>query len=304
MKKILIMLVTMVVSLVGCTDRQFVDEFSVDIAESSTTNEFNALVEKARWGNSQAYLQLADCYRDGRGVEKDFVGMLSMVAQANEFGGIRRIEDYLKEMPEGSDFRMIFDAIEKFENKQVEEAKLMSEQLVSKGVPDGYFVQAFMAMESGDTLEGFHIMELAASQGSNLGNLVLCIPELQGGKTPDVEKLKSLSDKMPFANTILAKMYMGEEDESMMDEHLAIHYLLKADENAYLSKRGARWLLGYHEAGKLQLSERDVTRLKILSGEVPIDEPVSQQDCMYDEFDDVVEVVDSVVFDTVEIIGN
>ena len=272
MKKILFVLVTMVMSLVSCTDQQFVDELAEGKAELSTTNEFSALVEQARWGDGQAFLKLADCYRDGKGVEKDFVGMLSMVAQADEFGGVRRMEDYLKEMPEGSDYRMIFEAIEKFEDKQVEEAKMMSEQLISKGVPDGYFVQGFMAIERGDTLGGLRLMEQAASQGSNLGNLMLCIPEFQNGKNPDVAKLSELAEEMPFINIILARHYWGHDDNNTFDEQKAAHYYLKADEHACLDRRGARWLLGYYEAGKLQLSERDVTRLQILSGEKVVED--------------------------------
>lgn len=279
MKKILFVLVTMVMSLVSCTDQQFVDELAGDKVGLSTTNEISALVEQARWGDGQAFLKLADCYRDGKGVEKDFVGMLSMVAQADEFGGIRRMEDYLEEMPEGSDFRMIFEAIEKVEDKQVEEAKMMSEQLISKGVPDGYFVQGFMAIESGDTLSGLRLMEQAASQGSNLGNLMSCIPEFQGGKNPDVAKLAKLAEKMPIINIILARHYWGHDDNNTFDEQMAAHYYLKADEHACLDRRGARWLLGYHETGKLQLSERDITRLQILSGEQVVDDtPVKCQD--------------------------
>ena len=279
MKKILFVLVTVVMSLVSCTDQQFVDELAGGKADFSNANEFKALVEQARWGDGQAFLKLADCYRDGKGVEKDFVGMLSMIAQAEEFGGIRRMEDYLKEMPEGSDFRMTFEAIEKFENKQVEEAKMMSEQLISKGVPDGYFVQGFMAIESGDTLGGLRMMEHASSQGSNLGSLMLCIPEFREDKKPDVTKLNELAEKNPIVNLLLAKHYLGHDDEDIYDEQLAAHYYLKADEHACLDKHGARWLLGYHDAGKLQLTEREVMRLKILSGEQTVEEtPVECQD--------------------------
>lgn len=287
-KKILFVLVTMVMSLVSCTDPQFVDELAGGKAELSTTNEFSALMEQARWGDGQAFLKLADCYRDGKGVEKNFVGMLSMVAQANEFGGIRRMEDYLKEMPEGSDFRMIFEAIEKVENEQVEEAKIMSEQLISRGVPDGYFVRGFMAVESGDTLGGLRMMEYAASQGSNLGNLMLCISEFRGGKIPDITKSIELAEKMPIINIMLARHYWGHDDENIFDEQMAAHYYLKADEHACLDRCGARWLLGYHETGKLQLSERDVTRLKILTGEKQEYKPAQTED----------------VVDTVVIIGD
>ena len=280
MKKILFVLVAMVMSLVSCTDQQLVDELAGDKAELSAANEFKALVEQARWGDSQAFLKLADCYRDGKGVEKDFAGMLCMLALADEFGGSRhQIEDYLKEMPEGSDFGMIFGVAEKIKDKQVEEARVMSEQLISKGVPEGYFVQGIMAIESGDTLGGLRLMEQAASLGSNLGNLMLCLPEFQGGKKPDMEKLAERAEKMPIINNLLATRYLGHDGENEYNDQMAAHYYLKADEHACLDSRGARWLLGYHEAGKLQLSERDVMRLRILSGEqVVVETPVICQE--------------------------
>ena len=95
---------------------------------------------------------------------------------------------------------------------------------------------------------------------------------------------------------------MGEDDESMRDDRLAAHYFLKADENAYLSKREARWLLYYHRCvSNLPLSERDIQRLQILAGEVAVEENASQQNCEFDKTNDVVDAVDSVVVDTVEI---
>ena len=299
MKKSLFVLVIVLNTLFGCSDQHFVDDTLVSKAPPVADNDFYNLIEQARWGDGQAFLKLADCYRDGKGVDKDFVGMLSMVAQADEFGSIRQMGDYLKELPEGSDFRMIFDAIEKFEDKQVEEAKSITEQLLVGGSSDGYTVQGIMAIECKDTLEGLRLIEQAASEGSTFANLILCIPELQGGKKPDVEKLKSMSEKKPYVNMILAKMYIGEDDEGMRDDRLAAHYYLKADENACLSKQGARWLLGYHNrVSKLPLSERDIQRLQILAEETSV-KRAPQQDCEYDEYDNVVEVVDSVVVDTV-----
>jgi TPR repeat protein len=276
MKKYLFVLVATMMALVGCTDQHFLEEGLANNVPPAAENGFAALIEQARWGDGQAFLKLADCYRDGNGVEKDFVGMLCMVAQADEFGGIGRMEDYLKEMPENSDFRTILDAIEKFEDKQIEEAKSMSEQLVAKGSPDGYTVQGIMAIESGDTLEGIRMMEMAASKGSSLAKIMLCVPEFHGDKTLNIELLKALSDDMSFASVILANMYTGEDDEKLKDESLAAYYFLKADENACLTRRGARWLMYYHRCvSKLPLSERDIQRLQILAGETSVDEPAS-----------------------------
>lgn len=137
---------------------------------------------------------------------------------------------------------------------------------------DGYAVQGIITMERGDTLEGVRLIEQAATAGSTFAELLQCVQDWRGAINPDLDKLAALSDKIPFVNAILAKMYAGYEDENLQNDQLAAYCYLKADEKACLGKRGARWLLGYHRSGaNLSLSERDIQRLQILAGETPVD---------------------------------
>lgn len=268
MKKYLLLWIVSVTVCMSCTNQQFLENALADFHQQNGNNEINTLIEQARWGDGQAFLKLADCYRDGNGVEKDFAGMISMLVQASEYGGIDSMEDYMKKMPEGSDFRIIFDAIDKFEKKQTDEANLMAEQLIAKGSPDGYTVQGIMAIERGDTLEGRRLMGQAAAQGSTFAELILFFSEWNTHNTPNMERLKELSDKMPLANVILAKFYAKSERE----ENLAAHYYLKADEKAFLGKKGARWLLSNRQFIDMSLSKRDIERLQTLAGEREIEE--------------------------------
>ena len=157
MKKYLFAIMAVLLAMVSCTDNQFLDENAGNLSELSSTNEVSALIEKARWGDGQAFVKLADCYRDGKGVKQDFVGMLTMLAQADEYGGISNMEDYLKTLPEGSDFKLIFDAMDNYEKKNEDEATAKLEQLIAKGSPDGNAIQGIMTMERGDTLEGIRL---------------------------------------------------------------------------------------------------------------------------------------------------
>ena len=268
MKKYLLLWIVSATVCMGCTDLQFLGDALADVHQQNSNNEINMLIKQARWGDGQAFLKLADCYRDGNGVEKDFVGMLCMLAQAREYGGIDCMEDYLKKLPEGSDFKMIFDAINKFEDTQIDEANLMAEQLIAQGSPDGYTVQGVMAIERGDTLGGRRLMEQAAVQGSTFAELILFFSEWNTHNTPNIKRLKELSDKMPLANAILAKFYAKSE----RNEQLAAHYYLKADEKAFLGKRGARWLLSNLQFVDMSLSKRDIERLQTLAGERVIEE--------------------------------
>ena len=273
MKKYLFLVIALV--LVSCTDQFVVDEVAGEYAQQAPANEVNALIEKARWGDGQAYVKLADCYRDGKGVKQDFINMLAMVSFADEYGSIKHMGDYLSALPDDSEYRLAFDAMEKFSGNKQEEGLAMAEKLIERDCAEGYTVKGIILSEQGNREEGKHLLERAAEQGSGFAELYLCMPGLKGAENPDIARLIALAERMPLANACLGKIYSGKNDESRKDERLAAYYYMKADEKACLSKDGARWLLAYHRnGGNLQLSEKDIERLELLA-DYPKEEPVN-----------------------------
>ena len=273
MKKYLFLVIALV--LVSCTDQFVVDEVAGEYAQQAPANEVNALIEKARWGDGQAYVKLADCYRDGKGVKQDFINMLAMVSFADEYGSIKHMGDYLSALPDDSEYRLAFDAMEKFSGNKQEEGLAMAEKLIERDCAEGYTVKGIILSEQGNREEGKHLLERAAEQGSGFAELYLCMPGLKGAENPDIARLIALAERMPLANACLGKIYSGKNDESRKDERLAAYYYMKADEKACLCKDGARWLLAYHRnGGNLQLSEKDIERLELLA-DYPKEEPVN-----------------------------
>ena len=78
------MFLILVALIVSCSNHQLSESVSEVMSEAvvdekaKANAEFNALMDKARWGDGQAFLKLADCYRDGIGVKPDFLGMMCM----------------------------------------------------------------------------------------------------------------------------------------------------------------------------------------------------------------------------------
>ena len=78
------MFLILVALIVSCSNHQLTESVSEVMPETvvdekaKANAEFNALMDKARWGDGQAFLKLADCYRDGIGVKPDFLGMVCM----------------------------------------------------------------------------------------------------------------------------------------------------------------------------------------------------------------------------------
>jgi len=273
MKKYLFLVMTLV--LVSCTDQMVVDEVAGEHAQQTSESNVATLMEKARWGDGQAYVKLADCYRDGKGVKQDFINMLAMASFADDYGGIERMEDYLSALPEDSEYKIVFDAMEKFSGNKQEEGLAMAEELIKRDCAEGYAVKGIILSEQGNREEGKPLLERAAEKGSGFANLYLCMSDLKGTENPDIARLTALAERMPLANACLGKIYSGKNDESRKDERLAAYYYMKADEKACLPKDGARWLLAYHRnGGNLQLGKKDIERLELLA-DSPKEEPVN-----------------------------
>ena len=264
MRKYLLFVVALI--LASCSDQFNVENVADAVLEPSAGSDVSAFMEKARWGDGEAYVKLADCYRDGKGVKQDFINMLAMASFADEYGGISRMEDYLSTLPEESEYRLVFDAMGKFCGDKQEEGLAMADKLIERDCAEGYTVKGIILSEQGNREEGKHLLERAAEKGSGFAELYLCIPDLKSKQNTDIGRLTALAERMPLANASLAKIYTGKENPDLKDERLAAYYYLKADEKACLTRDGARWLLAYHRnGGNLKLSEKDIERLVLLA---------------------------------------
>lgn len=263
MKKFFYLMVLLV--LISCSDQLIVDEMAGERAMLAPASEVGALIEKARWGDGQAYLMLADCYRDGRGVQKDFLAMMCMTMQAEVYGGISHSDDYLKKMAEDEEFRLIFDAVNLYERNEMVAFEAKREQLISMGSPYGSFLKGLYAIEKKDSIEGIELVVQAATKGSALAELMLCVPDWCDTNNPDAEKLKMVADRIPMAYRLLGDYYSGMDNINTRDDDQAVLYYKKADEYAYLGRRAAKWLLDCYERTGAPVATMEMKRLRKLS---------------------------------------
>lgn len=267
MKKYIILF--MVAILASCSDMQLAESIA-DVKESELVKEnangsaeIYALVERARWGDGQAYLQLADCYRDGIGVKKNFLGMLAMVEQAREHGAIHSEKEYMTQIPDDNDIKRFFNLMDKSSSQLIEEKDSIMAQLATIENPDAHALFGFLCVESGDSVRGFEIIRDASERGSDFAALLNALPDWKGNIQPDKMKLEQLAERIPLAYNLLGKLSLKPDENGIIDERKVAYYYMKADEHALLSRRGARWLLAYHkDVGIPGLTESDVNRLE------------------------------------------
>ena len=267
MKKCIILFMAAI--LASCSDTQLAESIA-EVKESELVKEdvngsavINALVERARWGDGQAYLQLADCYRDGIGVKKDFLGMMVMVEQARAHGAIHDEKEYMAQIPDDNDIKRFCNLIDKSSDQLREGKDSIMEQLATIDRPDAHALFGVLCVESGDSIRGFEIIRDASERGSDFAALLNALPDWKGNIQPDKVKLEQLAERIPLAYNLLGKLSLKPDENGMIDERKVAYYYMKADEHALLSRREARWLLAYHQdVGIPQLTESDVKRLE------------------------------------------
>lgn len=267
MKKCIILF--MVAILASCSDTQLAESIA-DVKESELVKEnatgsaeIKALVERARWGDGQAYLQLADCYRDGIGVKKNFLGMLAMVEQARVHGAIHDEMEYVTRIPEDNDIKRFCDLMDKSCSQLIEEKDSVMVQLATIDSPDVLAMYGVLCVESGDSIRGFEIIRDASERGSDFAALLNALLDWKGNIQPDKMKLEQLAERIPLAYKLLGKLSLKPDENGIVDERKVAYYYMKADEHALLSQREAKWLLAYHKDVSIpELTDSDVKRLE------------------------------------------
>ena len=268
MKKCIILF--MVAILASCSDTQLAESIA-DVKESELVKEnatgsaeIKALVERARWGDGQAYLQLADCYRDGIGVKKNFLGMLAMVEQARVHGAIHDEMEYVTKIPEDNDIKRFCDLMDKSCSQLIEEKDSVMVQLATIDSPDAYAFFGVLCVESGETIRGLEIIRDASERGSDFAALLNALLDWKGNIQPDKMKLEQLAERIPLAYKLLGKLSLKPDENGIVDERKVAYYYMKADEHALLSQREAKWLLAYHKDVSIpELTDSDVKRLEL-----------------------------------------
>lgn len=223
------------------------------------------LLHQARWGDGSAYLKLADCYRDGFGVKKDFFGMITMANMAESRGGINRIDDYIYSLPDGNEYKTLFLLMDRYKSYLQEDADSVEQVLFNNDSPEAKTLLGLITVDKGDTLSGMNMIKEAAEQGCSLAEMLLTVPDWKGRLRADATKLSMIADRIPLAYSMLGDLYYEPDEDGHTDKKFAVECYMKAEEHAVLGPHGAERVLDYYKnGGYIQLTEDDVKRLELI----------------------------------------
>ena len=262
----------MMLLLASCSEQQIMEEMasSTKLTEQksmtvSPKDSIMSLLYQARWGDGSAYLKLADCYRDGVGVKKDFFGMITMAHMAEWRGAINRIDDYIYGLPDGHEYKTLFLLMDDYKSYIQEGTDSVEQALCNNDSPEAKTLLGIITIDKGDTISGMNLVKDAAEQGCSLAELLITIPDWKGRLRTDATKLAIIAHRVPIAYSILGDLYYESDENGKSNKQLAVEYYMKAEEHAVLGRHGAERVLDYYRnGGNIQLTEDDVKRLEMI----------------------------------------
>ena len=262
----------MILLLASCSEQQVMEETlsSQKLTEQkgmtvTPQDSIKSLLYQARWGDGSAYLKLADCYRDGIGVKKDFFGMITMAHMAEWRGAINRMDDYIYGLPDGHEYKTLFLLMDGYKSYIQEGTDSVEHVLINNGSPEAKTLLGIITLDKGDTISGMNMVKDAAEQGCSLAELLLTIPDWKGRLRADATKLGIIAHRVPLAYLILGDLYYEPDDNGKSNKQLAVEYYMKAEEHAVLDRHGAERVLDYYRNGGIvQLTEDDIKRLELI----------------------------------------
>lgn len=261
MKNLCLYLIMMLL-LASCSEQQVMEETlsSQKLTEQkgmtvTPQDSIKSLLYQARWGDGSAYLKLADCYRDGIGVKKDFFGMITMAHMAEWRGAINRMDDYIYGLPDGHEYKTLFLLMDGYKSYIQEGTDSVEHVLSNNGSPEAKTLLGIITLDKGDTISGMNMVKDAAEQGCSLAELLLTIPDWEGRLRADATKLGIIAHRVPLAYLILGDLYYEPDDNGKSNKQLAVEYYMKAEEHAVLDQHGAERVLDYYRnGGNVQLT--------------------------------------------------
>lgn len=270
--KNLCLYLTMMLLLASCSEQQVMEETlsSQKLTEQkgmtvTPQDSIKSLLYQARWGDGSAYLKLADCYRDGIGVKKDFFGMITMAHMAEWRGAINRMDDYIYGLPDGHEYKTLFLLMDGYKSYIQEGTDSVEHVLSNNESPEAKTLLGIITLDKGDTISGMNMVKDAAEQGCSLAELLLTIPDWKGRLRADATKLGIIAHRVPLAYLILGDLYYEPDDNGKSNKQLAVEYYMKAEEHAVLDRHGAERVLDYYRnGGNVQLTEDDIKRLELI----------------------------------------
>lgn len=250
-----ILTILLIFSLCGCNqqdmsaDKGLVEEQSnllVYKLQAASSDSVQYYFDQARHGIGDAYVKMAQYYRDGTLGKPNLLNVMSMGFMAEEYMAISNLDALFKDVPDSDATKIAFNALDML--NQVEDDEMLmtkANELLSQGIPEGNIMKAVIAWKKGEKEMAVVLCDKAITDGSTIADVLkdIILGDTKYGEDISPKTLLKITDRFPMAYRLLGDYYAKIPNDSLYDIPLAMQYYLKASDHACLGRREALWVL-------------------------------------------------------------
>lgn len=237
--------------LFGCSQQELSIEKGVAAEHSpslgaNVPDSVQHYFDQARLGIGDAYVKMAQFYRDGTLGKPDVLKVMQMGIMAEEYKAIPNIEALFKDVPDSDATKMAFQAIAMLDHTENDDSlTAKADLLLAQKIPEGHLLQAMIAYKKGDKEKAIALCDKAIGSGSTIADISkdIILSGTEYGNELQPKTLLKIADRFPMAYRLLGDYYAKIPNDSVSDIPLARQYYLKASDHACLGRREALWVL-------------------------------------------------------------
>ena len=214
--------------------------------QAATSDSVQFYFEQVQLGIGDAYVKMAQYYRDSTLGKPNLLNVMSMGFMAEEYMAIPNMDALFRDIPDSDAIKIAYHALDML-NQVEDEETLMAKanKLLNEGIPEGYVMKAIIAWKKGKKDKAMLLCDKATGNGSTIADVLKDI--IQGdtkyGEDISPQTLLKIADRFPIAYRLLGDYYATIPNDSVTDIPLARQYYLKASDHACLGRRQALWVL-------------------------------------------------------------
>ena len=215
-------------------------------SQAASSDSVQYYFDQARLGIGDAYVKMAQYYRDGTLGKPNLLNVMTMGFMAEEYMAIPNMDALFKGVPDGDATKIAYYALDML--NQVEEEEMLltkANELLAQGIPEGYVMNAVIAWMKGDRDMAVVLCDKAIADGSTVASVLqdIILSGSKYGEDISPKTLLKIADRFPIAYRLLGDYYAKIPNDSINDIPLAMQYYLKASDHACLGRREALWIL-------------------------------------------------------------
>lgn len=220
------------------------ESLELDVSASSS-DSVQYYLDQARLGIGDAYVKMAQYYRDGTLGTPNLLSVMTMGFMAEEYKAIPNMNALFKDVPDSDVTKIAFQALDLLDHTEDEDSlRNKADELLVLGIPEGYFMKALIAYKKGNKDDATALFDKAIENGSTIAGVFkdILLSGMEYGGELQPETLLKIADRFPMAYRLLGDYYAKIPNDSVSDIPMARQYYLKASDHACLGRREARWV--------------------------------------------------------------